>query len=339
MDANLHLGLPVDARDYSDGAAVLTAMGVRRVRLITNNPQKAEALLAAGIEVEAIREIATAASRHNVTYLRTKQTRLGHVQPLGRPLDQATEAPPDVSTLLGDVPPFTYRPYVILKYAQSMDGRIATASGDSKWITGDEERTISHALRAGCDAVMVGVGTVLRDDPQLTVRLVPGSSPLRVVLDSTLRLPLDARVLADDAPTLVLTTAAADPARRRELQRLHIAVREVPGGPAGVGLAAALGALRAESVGSVLVEGGARMITSLLDERLVDRLIVGIAPKILGSGTEGVADLGIDRIRDGIRLGRRSIYAVGDDVLLAWDVIAPDSEAMPAGRIETAARY
>ena len=121
--------------------------------------------------------------------------------------------------LIDHIRPRDERPAVVLKYAQTVDGRIATASGDARWISGEEERTVSHALRAASDAVMVGVGTVLADDPQLTVRMVPGASPTRVVLDSALRVPDDARILDQDAPTVILTTERSCPSRRAELGR------------------------------------------------------------------------------------------------------------------------
>jgi riboflavin biosynthesis pyrimidine reductase len=145
-------------------------------------------------------------------------------------------------------------------------------------------------------------------------------------------------VLNDDAPTMIVTTAAADPTKKRALERLHIAIREVSRAERGVCLASALSVLRAEGVGSLLVEGGASVITSLLGDGLVDRLILGIAPKILGNGTEGVADLGIDRVSDGIRLGRHSIHTLGDDLLMAWDIVTSDDEAAAARQAETAAR-
>src|SRR5438094_6270763 len=170
--------------------------------------------------------------------------------------------PADIGALLGTVRPTQTKPYVVVKYAQTLDGRIATSSGDSRWSSGEEERRVSHALRASCDAVLVGVGTVLTDDPQLTVRMVPGASPIRVVLDSTLRTPDGARVLGGDAATTIVTTDASPVERREELPRRGVSVVVVPRGPHGVEPIAALEALRRAGVQSLLVEGGARVITS-----------------------------------------------------------------------------
>ncbi|HEX8098691.1 MAG TPA: RibD family protein, partial [Actinomycetota bacterium] len=222
--------------------------------------------------------------------------------------------------LLRTDPPPTDRPRVILKFAQTLDGRIASRGGDSKWISGESERTLSHALRAGCDAVLVGVGTVLADDPQLTVRLVPGASPLRVVLDSTLRIPDAAHVLDAEAGTIIVTTDRADPKRVEALLRRRIAVRIVERGLDGVNLHAALRALREEGIESLLVEGGARVITSFLAEQVTDRVIVAIAPSILGSGTEAVGDLQSRSPRDAVRLVGSTTFRVGDDVLVSGDV-------------------
>lgn len=320
LDANLRLGLPVDGRRYDEAAAVLRAVGVDSVRLLTNNPAKVRGLHEAGIAVERVEPLRTAAHTRNLGYLRTKGRRLGHVEPAGETLDAPPPAPPDATRLLGDVDPPADRPYVVLKYAQTLDGRIATATGDSKWISGEDERGVSHALRAACDAVMVGVGTVLRDDPRLTVRLVPGASPLRVVLDSTLRTPSAALVLRGDAVTVVITTERAAEAERERLRALGAGVRVVPAGPAGVDLPAALRVLRELGVRSLLVEGGARVITSLLGAGLVDRLVVGTAPKIIGAGTEAVGDLGVARVGEGISLRNRSVYVTPDDIVSAWDV-------------------
>jgi 3,4-dihydroxy 2-butanone 4-phosphate synthase/GTP cyclohydrolase II len=333
LEANLRLGHAVDSRDYGDAAAVLAALGMKSVRLLTNNPTKVEGLRACGIDVAATVAIPTSPHARNLGYLQTKERSLGHVQPTGTALADSPTQAIDASTLMGTVAPRHDRPYVILKYAQTLDGRIATSSGDARWISGEAERRVSHSLRAGCDAVLVGIGTVLLDDPQLTVRMVPGSSPLRVVLDSELRLPPSAKVLDGDAATLVLTTDRSDPRLRRALADRQVRVRVVPESDDGVDLVAALAVLRQEGVASLLVEGGAQVITSLLGQGLVDRVVVGVAPKIIGTGTEAVGPLGVARVADGIQLTNRCVHVVGEDVILAWDVernaAAPEPVPVP----------
>jgi GTP cyclohydrolase II len=320
LEANHRLGFPADLRDYGEAAACLELLGVRSVRLLSNNPRKEAGLRAAGIEVDALIPLATSPHLRNLDYLTTKQRRLRHFQPAGSALLDGVGEAIDVSPLLGTPADPGDRPYVVLKYAQTLDGRIATRTGDSKWISGEEERRISHGLRAACDGVLVGVGTVISDDPQLTVRLVPGPSPLRVVLDSTLRLPLESKILGDEAGTVVIATDGARAERRGAVQERGAGVRLVAGGAGGVDLPQALGVLRAAGVRSLLVEGGARVITSFLSARLADRVVVGIAPAIVGAGTEAVGDLSIARIANALRLGNRSVHTAGDDLLVAADV-------------------
>ena len=319
-EANEHLGFDVDERTFEDVAACLRAVGVRSVRLMSNNREKADALTASGITVRSMVGLATSAHARNVRYLATKQMVMGHETPMGALLPDGVGPPPDVSALLGDVRVGSTRPYVVLKYAQTLDGRIATSTGDARWISGEAERRASHALRAACDAVLVGIGTVLRDDPQLTVRMVPGASPIRVALDSRLRIPDHARVLADDAATTIITTDASSEERRTELRRRGVSVIVMPAGPNGVDLGAAMIALRREGIRSVLVEGGASVITSFLSSDVVDRLVVGIAPRVLGSGTDAVNDLGIREISSSIRMDRRAVHLVEGDVLIAGDI-------------------
>jgi GTP cyclohydrolase II len=322
IDANRHLGFPADGRDYRDAVACLRLLGVQTVRLLTNSPHKEAALQAGGIGVDGRIPLRTSPHLRNVDYLLTKQRRLGHVVPAGAPLESENAEPFDVTALLGTAVALATRPYVTLKYAQTLDGRIATRTGDSKWISSAPERRVSHALRAACDAVMVGVGTAIIDDPQLTVRLVRGSSPVRVVLDSTLRLPDDARILDHDAPTIVITTDQSTLQRRRALEARGLGVRVVPADARGVDLAAALRVLRDAGVLSLLVEGGAHVITSFLSGGLADRLIVAIAPTVIGAGTEAVGELGVMRVSEGMRLMNRSLHVAGDDVVVAADLRA-----------------
>lgn len=226
----------------------------------------------------------------------------------------------DVTGLLGTVISPSERPFVVVKSAQTVDGRIATSSGDSKWITGPGERRITHALRAACDAVMVGIGTVLHDDPMLTVRHVAGASPLRVILDSTLRVPSDAQVLNGDAPTVVFTGQRSDAKFVADLRGRGIQVEVMQQVNGRLPIEEVFRRLQSMGIRSILVEGGSRVITTVLASGQADRLIVSIAPTIIGNGTEAVADLGVGRIADGIHLINRSLLTVEEDVIMAWDI-------------------
>jgi diaminohydroxyphosphoribosylaminopyrimidine deaminase / 5-amino-6-(5-phosphoribosylamino)uracil reductase len=211
------------------------------------------------------------------------------------------------------------RPTVTVSYAQTLDGRLATASGNSRWISSPESLRFAHALRAEHDVVAVGAGTACKDDPRLTVRLVPGGDPLRLVVDSSLRTPLSAAVLANGAAkgTVLAVTERAPERRCEEVRSLGATVLRLPSNGAGrVDLQAMLSELYALGVRSVMVEGGATLITALLGERLVDRLAVCIAPKILGRGIEAVGDLGICDLTDSLVLADTSITPYGVDLVL-----------------------
>lgn len=210
-------------------------------------------------------------------------------------------------------------PFVILKSAMTMDGKTATATGDSKWITCEESRRYVHKLRAMVDAIMVGVGTVIADDPQLTARLPRGRDPLRVVVDSTLRAPLDARVLRLDspAPTLV-ATVSDDGERTAALESLGVEVLRCREREGRVDLRDLLARLGERGVQSVLLEGGREVAGEALREGLIDKFILFYAPKLLG-GADGFglfAGQSADRM-DGCRgLGRINVRRFGDDVMI-----------------------
>ena len=203
-------------------------------------------------------------------------------------------------------------------YAQTLDGRIAARDGSSRWISGEESLRFAHELRAAHDAVVVGVGTVLADDPQLTVRLVPGRSPLRVVVDSTLRIPLDARVVTDGAaPTLVATTPQAPAERVATLRARGVSVELLPpDSDEHVDVHALLAALEARGISSVLVEGGRSLITAMLRAGVVARLVVCVAPKLLGEGIAAIGDIGASRLDDAVRLGDVTITRCGADLII-----------------------
>jgi len=155
------------------------------------------------------------------------------------------------------------------------------------------------------------------------VRMVSGASPMRAVLDTALRIPSTATILGPGAGTTVITTERSDPKRRAELRRQGVRVEVVAEQSGRVSLRAALAALRASGTESVLVEGGSEVITGLLAAGLVDRIIVAVAPIVIGAGTQAVNSLGVEHVADGIHLTNRSLLTAGGDVVLAWDVVAP----------------
>jgi GTP cyclohydrolase II len=338
VDANLRLGLPADGRRYDDAAAVLKAVGVRSVRLATNNPRKVDGLKAAGITVNQVVSIPAIPYLRNQRYLRTKQDRLGHTALIDSPVPAERLARSiDVSSLLGDAVPGGDRPFVVLRYTQTLDGRILAGPAEHDQARAEAQAPIWHALRAACDAVLVGVGTVLADDPSLTVRAIPGRSPARVVLDSGMRTPMTAAVLGPDAPTYLMTNCHVDDQDRlRDLTARQIAIRHIPSGRGGLDICAVLHQLYSEGIRSVVAEGGPRVITSLFAAGLADRVIVSISPQIRGPGDGSVGELGNRLTPQALGLNGQSVYLVGDTIIVAASIDAP--AAAPAGGYPGTAR-
>jgi len=306
VDANVELGLPIDARDYSAAASVLRELGIQSVRLMTNNPAKILGLEMHGVDVVERIPLETIPNEINAPYLRAKASRMGHL------LDDLPDPRRlDIATLPAG------RPLVTVHYAQTLDGRIASRTGDSRWVSGEGSLRLAHELRAAHDAVLVGIGTVLADDPKLTVRLAPGDSPVRVVVDSQLRIPLDAKVLDGSvARTIVATTPLASEERAAAIRARGAEVLRVKADADGhVELSDLLSRLRDDSIRSVLVEGGRGIITAALRDHLVDRLTVCIAPKVIGEGIAAVGDLHIDRLCDAMTFERAGFIASGGDVV------------------------
>jgi diaminohydroxyphosphoribosylaminopyrimidine deaminase/5-amino-6-(5-phosphoribosylamino)uracil reductase len=210
-------------------------------------------------------------------------------------------------------------PFVTAKFAASLDGKIATAGGESRWITSEAARDLAHRLRHINDAVMVGAGTVVADDPALTSRIEGGRSPLRVVLDSTLRSPDSSSVLeASVAQTLLITTVRADPGRIDHLRSRGVEVEIVPSSPAGVDLNATLALLGARGLISLLIEGGASVLGSAFDTQIVDKVVAMLAPRIVGgaSAPGAVGGAGVPTLGAASLLTEVSVDRAGPDLVV-----------------------
>jgi len=216
----------------------------------------------------------------------------------------------------------TSKPFVISKYAMTLDGKLATHTGHSQWITGEEARYTVHALRNEVDAILVGIGTVLADNPSLTTRLPEGGgkSPIRVVLDSELRVPLDSNVVKTaDAKTIIVTSGEASKEKIDALEQLDVKVLTVEKTEEGIDLQVVLKKLYQLGITDVLVEGGAEVNASFIRAGLVDKFLVYVAPKLLGgrNSLTPVSGLDVETMDAAIDVVFDSVEQFGPDLCIA----------------------
>ncbi len=313
VDANLLLGHQADERDYTAAALILQELGVRSVRMLTNNPAKIEGLAGLGIAVRERIPLQMPSNPESHAYLEAKVARMRHIIRLnGRSGPEKSEERENFTH--GQVETYRLqldglrariqkhncgeakenrsknafllspRPFVTLSYAQSLDGCLTTQQGTATPISAPASLTMTHALRAAHSAILVGIETVLADDPALTVRLVPGDNPQPVIVDSQLRTPPDARLLHGCTDAWIATTPqGARSSRRQRLEEAGARILTLPADEEGrVDLAALLACLGAEGIGALMVEGGARILTSFLEGGLADYAVITIAPVFLG---------------------------------------------------------
>ena len=211
-------------------------------------------------------------------------------------------------------------PFVTLKLAATLDGKIATFTGDSKWIGSETQRKYAHKLRKKVDAVVVGVETVLRDNPQLTVRLDTKSShhPTPVVLDSGLRIPLESRLLQTDTSPIIACLPTADPKKIEGLQKRGAMVLITDMDENGrVDLSKLLKKLGEMEIMNIMVEGGSRVAASFLTQSLVDKIVFFYSPKIIGAdGTSMIGELGISKVREAFLVRKVRVRTIGGEFVV-----------------------
>ncbi|MBN1418473.1 MAG: bifunctional diaminohydroxyphosphoribosylaminopyrimidine deaminase/5-amino-6-(5-phosphoribosylamino)uracil reductase RibD [Planctomycetes bacterium] len=228
-------------------------------------------------------------------------------------------------------------PFVTAKWAMSLDGRIGTRTGDSKWISGDAARILVHRIRDRVDAVIVGTRTLLADDPLLTARIRGGRTPLRIALDPFLEAPFDRRLYrtVSDGPVLVAVGPEAPDARRRALADLGVEVRAFPAAGDRIDLDALLADLGRRGIQHLLAEGGGRLLGDLADRGRLRRVMVFVAPRIIGGegAVSPVLGAGVARVAAALRIEDPRVRRIGDDLLVEGDVAscAPASPAPPEG--------
>jgi len=211
-------------------------------------------------------------------------------------------------------------PFVILKAATSLDGRIATRTGDSKWISNDQSRKLVHQIRNRVDGVLVGIGTVQQDDPLLTVRLTKGKikDPLRIVIDLRLRIPLKARILADPGNTLIVSGEQAPISRRKALESKGVEILALPERQGRISIKEILSVLGRRGLTSLLVEGGAEVYGSFFRERQIDKLVLFLAPLMIGGqkAKEMIGGAGVSQVTEALRFREMKVKSWFGDILV-----------------------
>lgn len=324
VDANIMLGHQADARDYTIAADILQNIGVQSVRLLTNNPDKIESLQKLGVHVTERVPLQTRVTAENAAYLATKVARMRH-------LLNTDLFPVNLRHVENDLPlnGQYVHPYITLSYAQSLDGSLTDQRGRPLLLSGAEAHHLTHKLRASHQAILVGIGTVLADNPQLTVRLVEGPNPQPVIVDSHLRFPLTARLLQHPThrPWIVTTQTAVSP-HQITLEEAGARIVRLPAGDNGlVDLPALLRWLSAAGIQSLMVEGGARIISSFLDQHLVDRVVLTIAPTFVGGLNALDGRLQPFHAPQLPRLQHLRYQRLGDDMVVYGDVVWPEAVA------------
>jgi GTP cyclohydrolase II len=295
VDANIQLGHRADERNYALAALILKDLQVRSVKIITNNPNKISELGELGIQVDERIPIEVGQHHENAQYLRTKVEKMSHMLSLNqRPrlvpgllfLQRLVNHLATARSIRGAVP------FVTVSYAQSIDGSIASRGSDSLSLSCRKSLEMTHFLRSQHDCLLVGINTVLADDPQLNVRYCEGPNPQPIILDSVLRFPSEAKLLKGSGPLpIILTTEQAAVERRRHLETLGARIIPVKANlHHRVDLSSALKVIAGLGYTSVMVEGGASIIGQFLSRQLVNYCIVTIVPRLIG-GLKAVEDL------------------------------------------------
>jgi len=210
----------------------------------------------------------------------------------------------------------TKKPFVIIKVAMSADGKIATKTGDSKYITSKEARAYVHKLRTEVDAIMVGLNTVLRDNPELTPRLYKGKDPLKIVVDSSLKMPRNSNLMKEPSKLIIATTNKAPKKEMERLQAKGVTIVVTKSDKGMVDINDLMKQLGRREITSVMIEGGSELNSSAIKAGLVDKIMIFTAPKLIGNGKGAIGNLGITKITKAINLRDPTCRNIGKDMLV-----------------------
>lgn len=286
VEANIALGHKPDERDFTLAASILIELGVKSIKLISNNPGKFKPLIDSGIKIKSRIPLPPRLTPENVTYLRTKVSKMNHKIDF----DGLSSTSPERETILRYVTRKIKnsinqnRPFITLSYAQTMDGCIAAEKNKQLSLSDQESLIMTHQIRSKHDAILVGIGTILADNPQLTVRRVHGKNPQPIILDTNLRFPVNAKLLKGSILPWIFTGETSSTRKKKKLEHLGAKVFRLPSERNVIKLENLMLKLATLKISSVMVEGGAEVITNFINNGLADLIISTITPFLIGKG-------------------------------------------------------
>ena len=287
VDANIALGHEPDERDYEIAALILKDLGVDSIRLLSNNPSKLKPLIDLGIKIPRRIPLKPRVTSENASYLKTKISRMNHILDM----DALSSTTPERESIIRDLSrkiknfQNNNRPFVTISYAQSLDGFISTSRNRSMTLSGEESLILTHQIRAIHDVILVGISTIISDNPQLNVRLAKGKNPQPIILDTNLKFPLESKLLRNNSITpWIITGEQVDMKKQRILEDYGARVYRLPSSKDRIELSILLQFLVEQGIKSVMVEGGARVISSFIEGNAVDQIVATIVPLFIGDG-------------------------------------------------------
>lgn len=293
VDANVALGHKPDERDFTIAVSILKELGVKSVRLISNNPGKFKPLINSGIKITSRVPLRPRLTLENAFYLKTKVSRMKHQIDFNGLSSTSPERETVLRYALRKIRNHKNknRPFITLSYAQSLDGCISVNRNQRSSLSGEESIILTHQIRSIHDAILVGIGTVLTDDPQLTARRVQGRNPQPIILDTKLRFPLNARMLKVSNSPWIITAKHSSEKKQKALENLGATVFRLPSENNTINLVSLMSKLVEREIKSLMVEGGATVISNFIKTKIANLVISTVTPFFIGGGVKPIEKL------------------------------------------------
>ncbi len=293
VDANIALGHKPDERDFTIATSILKELGVNSVRIISNNLGKFEQLRRSGVRINSRIPLHPRLTPENACYLKTKVLRMNHIINFNRLSSTSPERETVLRYALRKIRNHKNknRPFITLSYAQSLDGCISANRNKRIPLSGEESTILTHQIRSIHDAILVGIGTVLTDDPQLTARRVQGRNPQPIILDTKLRFPLAARLLKSSNSPWIMTAKHTSKKKQKALENLGATVFRLPSENNTINLGSFMSKLVEREIKSLMVEGGATVISNFIKTKMANLVISTVTPFFIGGGVKPIETL------------------------------------------------